>query len=156
MRWKIAHPWWGSNPRSLDYIPSSINSCHVSDNRSNASHIYFYISEAPDQEILYENDKKYELKMSDDGHFEFYNLWENGVIYSLAYGRNGFSTKNSYRTNKWSTFPKNAYRSLSRAIFQFLSWLWGNSTSCQLSSAFASCHWNCVKKYNPLLCKPHW
>ena len=31
MRWKIAHPWWGLNPRSLDYIPSSINSCHVSD-----------------------------------------------------------------------------------------------------------------------------
>ena len=26
------------------------------------------------QKIVYENDKKYELKMSDDGHFEFYDL----------------------------------------------------------------------------------
>ena len=42
----------------------------------------------------YENDKKYELKMSDGRHFEFYDLWENGVTYSLAYGRNGFSRKN--------------------------------------------------------------
>ena len=25
---------------------------------------------------------------------------------------------------------------------------WGNSASCQLSSTFASCHWNCVKKHN--------
>ena len=38
--------------------------------------------------------------MSDDGHFEFYDLWVNGVIYSLAYDRNGFSTKFSYRNNK--------------------------------------------------------
>ena len=29
----------------------------------NASQIYFYISEAPTQEIVYENDKKYELKI---------------------------------------------------------------------------------------------
>ena len=106
MRWKIAHPWWGLNPRSLDYIPSSINSCHVSDHQSIASHIYFYISEAPDQKIVHENDKNYELKMSDDGHFEFRYLWENSATYSLAYGRNGFSTKNSYRTNRWSTFPQ--------------------------------------------------
>ena len=35
----------------------------------------------------------YELQMSDDSHFEFYDLSENGAIYSLAYGRNGFSTK---------------------------------------------------------------
>ena len=44
--------------------------------------------------------------MSDDGHFEFCDLWENGATYSLAYGRNGFSTKNSYKTNRWSTFPQ--------------------------------------------------
>ena len=74
MRWKIAHPWWGSNPRSLDNIPSSINSCHVSDLQNNASHIYLYISGAPDQEIVYGNDKKYELKMSDDRLFQFYDL----------------------------------------------------------------------------------
>ena len=57
MTWKIAHPWWGSNPRSLDYIPSSIDSRHVSDHQSNAYQIYFYISGAPNQEIVYENDK---------------------------------------------------------------------------------------------------
>ena len=74
MRWTIAHPWLGSNPRPLDYIPSSIDSCHVSNLQSNASHIYLYISGAPNQKIIYENDKKYELKMSDDGHFEFYDL----------------------------------------------------------------------------------
>ena len=91
-----AHP----NPRSLDYIPSLINSYHISDHQSNASHIYFNISGAPDQEIVYENDKKYELKMSDDGHFEFYDLWDNGVTNSLEYDRNGFSAKNSYRSNK--------------------------------------------------------
>ena len=44
--------------------------------------------------------------MSDDGHFEFCDLWENGATYSLAYGRNGFSTKKSYKTNRWSTFPQ--------------------------------------------------
>ena len=43
---------------------------------------------------LYKKWQKYELQMSDDSHFEFYDLWENGAIYSLAYGRNGFSTKN--------------------------------------------------------------
>ena len=26
---------------------------------------------------------------------------------------------------------------------------WGNIASCQLSSMFASCHWNCVTKHNP-------
>ena len=31
--------------------------------------------------------------MSDDSHFEFYDLCKNnGAIYSLANGRNGFST----------------------------------------------------------------
>ena len=47
-----------------------------------------------------------DMNMSDDGHFEFYELWEHGVIYSLAYGRNGFSIKLSYRNNKCSTFPQ--------------------------------------------------
>ena len=48
--WKIAHPWW-------DYIPSSIDSRHVSDHDIHASQIYFYISGAPNQEIVYGNDK---------------------------------------------------------------------------------------------------
>ena len=105
MRCKLAHPWSGSNPRSLDYVPSFITG-HVSDHQSKAYQIYFSISGSPNKEIVYVNDKKYELNMSDDGHFEFYDLWENGVIYSLAYGRNGLSAKFAYRNNKWSTFPQ--------------------------------------------------
>ena len=105
MRWKLAHPWWGSNPRSLDYMPISFTR-HVSDHQSKASQLYFYISGSPSKEIVHENNKQYELNMSDDGHFEFYDLWKNGVIYSLAYGRNGFSTEFWYRNNKWSTFPQ--------------------------------------------------
>ena len=121
MTWKIAHPWWDSNPRSrsLDYIPSSIDSRHVSGHQSYASQIYSYISGSPKPRNFMWKWQKYELQMSDDSHFEFNDLWENGAIYSFAYGRSGFSTKKSYRNNKWSTFPKNAYRSLSRAIFQF-------------------------------------
>ena len=58
--------------------------------------------------------------MSNDSHFEFYDLWENAAIYSLVYGKNGFSTKNSYRNNRWELLSlKNAYMSLSGAIFQF-------------------------------------
>ena len=118
MRWKLAHPWWGSNSRSLDYIPSS-NTCHIWDHQSKASQIYFHTSGSPNKEIVYENDKKYGLNMSDDGHFEFSDLWENGVIYSLAYGRNGFSTNFHIKTTNEVLFLKNAYRSLFRAIFQF-------------------------------------
>ena len=125
-------PWWGSIPRSLDQIPSSITR-HVSDNQSKASQIYFYISGFPNKEIAYENDKKYELNMSDDGHFEFYDVWENGVIYSLAYGRNGFSTKFSYRNNKWSIFPKKMPTCLYQELyFNFLSWLNSLINKCHL------------------------
>ena len=70
MTLKIVHPWRGWNLRSLDYIPNSIDSRHVSDHQSNASQIYFYISGAPKQEIVYENDK---IWIADDSHFEFYD-----------------------------------------------------------------------------------
>ena len=106
MWWKIAHPWWGSSPRSLDYILSSLNSCHVSDPQAMHSTYISIYQGIQTKKNEYENDKKYELKMSDGRHFEFYDLWENGVTYSLAYGRNGFSRKNSYRINKWSSFPQ--------------------------------------------------
>ena len=95
----------GSNPRSLDNLPSSITR-HISDHQSKASQIYSYIAGSPNKEIVYKDDKKYDLNISDDGHFEFYDLWENGVINSLAYGRNGFSANFSYRNNKWSTFAQ--------------------------------------------------
>ena len=61
----------------------------------------------PNQEIKYENDKKkYELKMSDDDYFEFYHLWENSVIYSLAYDRNGFGIKTYIETANEELFQK--------------------------------------------------
>ena len=78
------HPM-GLEP-TITRLTSWINSFYVLDQQNNASHIYFYISGAPNQVIVYENDKKYELKMSDDGHFEFYDLGENGATNSLAYG----------------------------------------------------------------------
>ena len=50
-------PLVGLEPRSQDYISSSINSRHVSDHQNNVSWICFYISVAPNKEIVYENDK---------------------------------------------------------------------------------------------------
>ena len=85
------------------------------------SNIFLYIGVSKQRNCIRKWQKKYELNMSDDGHFEFYDLWENGVIYSLAYGRNGFNTKFHIETTNEVLFLKNAYRSLSRAIFQFLS-----------------------------------
>ena len=62
--------------------------------------------------------------MSNDRHFEFYDLSENGAIYSLAYGRSGFSTKKIHiEIIEELPFLKNAYRSLSGAIFHFFTWL---------------------------------
>ena len=123
MRWKLAHSWWSSNPRSLDYMPSSITR-HVSDHQSKASQIYFCISGSPNKEIVYENDKLYELNMSDDGHFEFYDLWENGA-FTDGHTAEMDSAQNLYiETTNEVLFLKNTYRSLSRAIFQFLSRLY--------------------------------
>ena len=85
--------------------------------------IFLYISGSKQRNCI-RKWQKYELQMSDDSHFEFYDLWKNGAIYNLAYGRYGFSTqKNHIETSNEVLFLKNAYRSLSRAIFQFLTWL---------------------------------
>ena len=102
--WKIAYPWWGSNPLSLNYILSSINSHHRSPNQC-ISNIFLNIRGFKPGNYL-RKWQKYELEISDVSHFEFYELWGEGAIYSLAYGRNGFSTQNSYRNNKWNTFPQ--------------------------------------------------
>ena len=48
--------------------------------------------------------------MSDDSHFDFYDVWKNGAIYSLAYGRNGFSTKIDIETINEVLFLTYAYR----------------------------------------------
>ena len=82
------------------------------------SNIFLYIRGPKPRNCIWKW-QKYELQMSDDSHFEFYDLWGNGAIYSLAYGRNGFSTKIHIETINERLFPKNAYRSLSRAVFQF-------------------------------------
>ena len=46
---------------------------------------YIFIFQGPQTKKLYMRmTKKYELQMSDGSHFEFYDLWESGTIYSLA------------------------------------------------------------------------
>ena len=57
--------------------------------------------------------------MSDDGHFEFYDLWET-VSFTAWHTAEMDSAQNFHieATNE-VLFLKNAYRSLSRAIFQF-------------------------------------
>ena len=80
-------------------------SSHVRSSKEGISKIFPYIRVSKQRNCI-RKWQKYELNMSDDGHFEFCDLWENGVIYSLSYGRNWFSTKFSYRNNKLSTFPK--------------------------------------------------
>ena len=100
MTWKIAHPWWGANPRSLDCILITIDSRHVSDHQSNVSQIYFYISGAPNQEIVYENDKNSEfrcpmaaiLNFTMCGKTVLFTAWHTAEIDSAQ--------KNSCRNNK--------------------------------------------------------
>ena len=123
MRWKIAHPWLGSNPRSLDYIPILINSCHVSDHQSNASHIYFYISGAPDQEIVYESDKNtnWRCPMTDILNFTICGKTVSLTAWHTA--EMDSAQKIPIEPIDEVLFLKNAYWSLSRAIFHFLSWL---------------------------------
>ena len=119
MKWKIGHHWWGSNPRSLYYIPSSVNSCHVLDHQSNASHIYFYISGAPAQEIVYESDKNTNwicpmtaiLNFTICGTTMSLTAWHTAEMDSAQ----KIPIESIYEV----LFLKNAYRSLSRAIFQF-------------------------------------
>ena len=119
MRWKLAHPWWGSNPRSLDSIPSSITR-HVSDHRSTkASQIYFYISGSPNEEIVYEMTKIMNwicpmlaiLNFTICGKTVSFTAWHMAEIDSAQ----NFHIE----TINEVLFLKNAYRSLSRAIFHF-------------------------------------
>ena len=130
MTWTIAHPWWGSNPRSLDYIPSSVNSHHVSDHQSNASLIDFYISGALNQEIVYGNDKNMNCRCPMAAILNFticgktvpFTAWHTAEIDSAQ--------KMHIETTSEVLFLKNAYGSLSRAISKFfvLS-MWGKTTA---------------------------
>ena len=118
MMWKIAHPWWDFNPRSLNYIPNSINNCHVSDHQRTASQIYLYISGAPNQEIVYENDKNMIcrcqmtaiLNLTICGKTVPFTAWHTAEMDSAQ--------KIHIETINDVLFLKNAYRSLSRDIFQ--------------------------------------
>ena len=100
-------------------MPSSINTYYASDHQSNAFHTFFYISRASDQEIVNENYTKYEIKMFDDGHYGFYDLWGNVSITAWHTSEIDSAHKNSYRSNNEVLFLKNAYMSLSGAIFQY-------------------------------------
>ena len=117
MRWKLAHLWWGSNPRSLDYIPSSITR-HVPDHQRKASQIHFYISGSQNKEIVYENDKNVNwicpmtaiLNFTICGTIVSFTAWHRAEMDSAQ----NFHIK----TTNEVLFLKNAYRSLSRAIWK--------------------------------------
>ena len=70
--------------------------------------------------------QKYELKKFDDGHFEYYDLCENDVIYSLVYGSNGCSPKIHIETTNKVLFLKMPAGFYLELYFNFLSWLKGN------------------------------
>ena len=118
MRWKLAQPWWGLNPRSLDYIPSSITR-HASDHQSKASQIYFYMSGSPNKEIVNETSKNMNwicpmtilLNFTICGKMVSFTAWHTAEVDSAQ----NFHIE----TTNEVLFLKNAYRSLSRAIFQF-------------------------------------
>ena len=76
MAWKIAHPWWGSIPRSLFYISSSIIHRHVLDHQSNVSQIYLYISGAPNRKIVYGNDKNMNCRCQKAAILNFTICWQ--------------------------------------------------------------------------------
>ena len=129
---KIAHPQWGSIPWSLDYISSFNNSRHVSDHQNNASNIFLYIR-APNQEIVFGNDKHMNCRcpMTAILNFTFcgptvpFTAWHTAEIDSAQ--------KIHIETTNEVLFLKNAYRSISRAIFQFfdLTKSWGNQIKAQ-------------------------
>ena len=120
-----AHPWWGSGPRSLDHIPSSINSRHVSDHRSNEFQICFSILGAPKQtKNVYRNYKDMNcrclmtaiLNLTISGETVPFTAWHTAEMDSAQ--------KNAYRNNKWSTFPPKMPTGLYLGLyFNFLSWL---------------------------------
>ena len=118
MRWKLVHPWWGSNPRSLDYIPSSITP-HVSDHQSKASQIYLYISGPPTKKLYMKMTKNTNwiypmtaiLNFTICGKMVSFTAWHTAEMDSAQFF--------PIETTNEVLFLKNAYRSLSRAIFHF-------------------------------------
>ena len=119
MTWKIAPPWWDSNPRSLDYIPNYIDNRHVSDHQRNVSQVYIYISGGSKPRNCIGKWQKYELQMSNDSHFEFDDLWKMVPFTAWHTAEMDSAQKKHIETIHEVLFLKNAYRSFSRAIFQF-------------------------------------
>ena len=117
MRWKLAHPWWGSNVRSLDYIPSSITR-HMSDHRRKVSQKYFYTSGSPNKEIVYVNDKNMNWICPMTAILNF-AICGKTVSFTACHTAEMDSAQSFHiETTNEVLFLKNAYRSLSRAIFQ--------------------------------------
>ena len=112
-------PWYGSNPRSLDFMPSSINSNHASDHQSNASQIYFYISGVPNQEVVYENDKNTNWRCPMAAILNFTICGKTVSLTAWHTAEMNSAQTNHIEPTYEVLFLKNAYRSLSRAIFQF-------------------------------------
>ena len=144
MTWKIAHPWWGSNPWSLGYIPSSIDSRHASDHQSNAYQIYFYISGAPNQEVVYENDKNMNCRCLMTAILNFTIYGKTVPLTAWHTAEMDSAQKIHIEIINEVLFLKNAYRSLSGAIFPFFvltrmsveieTWLPYSILRCRLSS----------------------
>ena len=116
--WKIAHPWWGSNSRSLDNISSSINSRHVSHHLNNASQIYFYMSRAQNQESVYENDQNMNCSCPMTAILNFTICAKTVPLTAWHTAEMDSAWKIHIETTREVLFLKKAYRSLARAIFQ--------------------------------------
>ena len=116
MRWKLAHPFWGSNQRSLDYIPSSITR-HVSDHQSKASISIYQGLQT----------KKLYTKMTKNMNWIYpmpailnFTICGKTVSFTAWHTAEMDSAQNFHvETTNEVLFLKNAYRSLSRAIFHF-------------------------------------
>ena len=111
----IAHPWWDFNPRYFNYIPNSINNRHVSDHQRTTSQIYLYISNSKFKFKIYQGlqTKKLYTKMTKiwfaDVKWQPFWIWRfvgKRCHLQLGIRQKWIQHKNSYRNNKWSTFPK--------------------------------------------------
>ena len=116
-------PLVGSNPRTLDYILSSINSRNVSDHQSNASEIYYYILRDPKQEFVYGNDKNMNCRCPMTAILNYTTCGKTVPFTAWHMAKMDSAQKLQIETSNEVLFLLNAHRSLSRALFQFLSWL---------------------------------
>ena len=125
-------PLVGLEP-TIVYIPSSINSRHASDHQSNASQIYFYILGAPKQEIVYGNVKIMNCRCLMTAILNFTISGKTVPFIAWHTAEMNSSQKMHIETTNEVLFLKNAYRSLPRAIFQFLVLTnWGSLSTSEI------------------------